>query len=93
MSITFPPDIEHRLTNLVDKGRFENSESALREAIRLLEEQDQQNDLLIAKLQIGIDQADRGELIEWTPAHRQQLHDLARQRVARGEKPNPDVCP
>lgn len=93
MRITYPPDIEQTITRLVERGRYRDPEAVLQEAVPLLEEHERQMDLLRAKLQIGIDQADRGELIEWTPELREQIKQSARRRAALGERPHPDVCP
>jgi putative addiction module CopG family antidote len=93
MSITFPPDLEATVQRLVESGRYDDSEAVLREAVRLLEEIERKRDELRAKLQIGIDEANRGELIEWTPELRQQIRESAHRRAAAGDRPHPDVCP
>jgi len=93
MSITIPVDLESTVHKMVESGRFSDPEAVLREAVRLLEASERQRDELRAKLQIGIDQANRGELIEWTPELRQQIRESARRRAASGEQPHPDVCP
>jgi putative addiction module CopG family antidote len=78
---------------MVESGRFRDPEAVLREAVRLLEEIERKRDELLAQLQIGIDQADRGELVEWTPELRDKLVQSALRRAKLGEKPSPDVCP
>ncbi len=93
MSITYPADIEATINKLVENGRYSDPIDVVREAVRLLEERESQREALLAKLQIGIDQADRGELVEWTPALREEMRQSARRRAANGEQPNPDVCP
>lgn len=93
MRIAYPPDIEQTITKLVESGRYRDSEAVLREAVRLLDEHERRTDVLRAKLQIGIDEADRGELIPWTPELRDQIVQSALRRAALGEEPDPDVCP
>jgi antitoxin ParD1/3/4 len=93
MSITYPADIEATLRQFVERGRYSDPVAALREAVRLLEESERQRDALLAKIQVGIDQADRGELAEWTPELRERVRQSARRRAKLGEKPDPDVCP
>jgi putative addiction module CopG family antidote len=93
LSTNLPADIEATISNLVKSGRYSDPIDALREAVRLLEEREQQRDAHIAKLQVGIDQADRGELIDWTPELRGEIRRSARRRARAGDKPNPDVCP
>ena len=61
--------------------------------MRLLDEHDHRLRQLRAKLQIGIDELDRGEGVEWTPALMDQLSREADEMYRRGEKPDPDVCP
>jgi antitoxin ParD1/3/4 len=93
MSITYPPDIEATINKLVESGRYSDPIDALREAVRLLEERERQREELIAKLQVGIDQADRGEVDEWTPELRDRLIREADEMYLRGEEPDPDVLP
>jgi antitoxin ParD1/3/4 len=93
VSITYPADVEATLRQMVESGRSSDPVAALREAVRLLEESERQRDALRAKLQIGIDQADRGELAEWTPELRERIRQSARRRAKLGERPDPDVCP
>ena len=61
--------------------------------MRLLDERERQLDVLRAKIQIGLDEADRGELEEWTPELRDRLRREADEMHRRGEQPDPDVCP
>jgi hypothetical protein len=74
----------------VDQGLYPDLETAFAEAARLLDEQDYVRDLR-AELQIGIDEADRGELLEWTPELNQQLLEEARALYRQGVKPDEDV--
>lgn len=93
MSLTYPADVEASIRRMVENGRFSDSSAALREAVRLLEESERRRDALRAALQIGIDQIDRGELVEWTPELREETRQSARRRAQLGEQPHPDVCP
>ena len=93
MSVTFPADVEAAIRRMVESGRYSDSVAVVREAVQTLEEIERQRADLRAKIQIGIDQADRGELVEWTPELREQIRQSARRRAQLGERPNPDVCP
>jgi antitoxin ParD1/3/4 len=93
MSIKLPPDIEANIHEQVEHGRFPDAAEVVREAMRLLNERQRQLDALRAKLQIGLDELDRGEGVEWTPALMEQLSREADEMFRRGEKPDPDVCP
>jgi len=61
-SISYPPGIEATINWLVESGRHSDPVFVVRSAVRLLEERDRQDQFLLAKLQVCIDQADRGEV-------------------------------
>ena len=93
MTIQLPPDVEARIRQEVQRGRFLDAAAVVREAMRLLDERERQLDVLRAKIQIGLDEADRGETDEWTPELRERLRREAHAMHDRGEQPDPDVCP
>jgi antitoxin ParD1/3/4 len=88
-----PPDIEASIRQKIERGRFPDVDEVLREAMRLLDDQERRLDALRAKIQIGLDEADRGEMDEWTPELRERLWREADEMHRRGEQPDPDVCP
>jgi antitoxin ParD1/3/4 len=59
MSIEISPENSRYLAELVSRGAFANESQALDEAVVLL----RKREALRADVQLGIDQADRGELI------------------------------
>jgi hypothetical protein len=78
---------------MADRGRaISDMRRGDRGALGALDERDRLEQLR-AKLQVGIDQANRGKSVDWTPESREQIRRSARRRVKRGEKPDPDVCP
>jgi antitoxin ParD1/3/4 len=91
MSVTLAPEIEDRVRLWVESGRYPSTDAVLLDALRLLEERDL--DTLRAKLQTGIDQLDRGEGIPFTHELVLEMRREAQDRLRRGERPNPDVCP
>lgn len=91
MSIAIKPELEAKILRLVERGVYPDSNAVLDAAIASLE--DARLADLRAKLQIGIDQLERGETVEWTARLMDELFENARQRAARGEMPHPDVCP
>ena len=93
MTIQLPPDVEASIRQRVRRGRFADATEVVREAMRLLDERERQLDVLRVKIQIGFDEADRGETDEWTPELRERLRREARAMHRRGEQPDPDVCP
>jgi hypothetical protein len=45
------------------------------------------------KIQADLDEADRGEVDEWTPELRERIRREAQEMYRRGEHPDPAVCP
>ena len=93
MSIELPADVRARIEQRVARGEFPNPGEVVREAMRLLDEQDRQLAELRAKLQSGLDQLNRGEGRAFTPELMNQIRREAEARFERGERPNPDVVP
>ena len=60
MHIELPADQQALVENLVVSGRFPSVEDAVGEAIRLLAAQER----LRREIQVGVDRADRGELLD-----------------------------
>jgi len=58
----------------VDSGRYPDASAVVSAALRMLDEHDRVQELR-ANLQIGLDQIERGEVVEFTP---ELLDDLAR---------------
>ena len=76
----------------VDSGRYNNASEVVREALRLFDEH-QRVQHLRSLLAVGLEQAQRGELVEFTPELFEDIHRRVEQRFLRGEEPDPDVCP
>ena len=93
MTIQLPADVEARIRQKVASGGFPDAGEVIREAMRLLDEQERQLEQLRAKLQSGLDQLDRGEGVPFTPELVAQMQRDAREGFRRGERPNPDVSP
>ena len=93
MSIQLPADLEDDIRSKVESGQFPDAAEVVREALRLLDEQERQLAALRAKLQSGLDQLDRGEGVPFTPELMAEIRRDADERFRRGEQPNPDVCP
>jgi antitoxin ParD1/3/4 len=93
MASQLSPDIEARIQQKVAAGAFPDADEVIREAMRLLDMQERQLEVLRAKLQSGLDQLDRGEGIPLTPELVEEMRRKAEDRFRRGDRPNPDVCP
>jgi antitoxin ParD1/3/4 len=93
MAIQLPADVEDRIREKVARGDFPDAGEVVREAMRLLDEQERQLDEFRAKLQIGLNQLDRGEGVPFTPELMAKIRRDVADRFRRGEQPDPDVCP
>lgn len=81
MSIRISEQDAAKIQEQVESGHYPDVEAAVHEAIGLLLERDREREWLLGELQIGIDQADRGELIDLTPEFVQGVLD----RVSAGK--------
>ncbi|NQU19759.1 MAG: type II toxin-antitoxin system ParD family antitoxin [Candidatus Nealsonbacteria bacterium] len=64
MSTSLPPEIQQYVEQVVATGRYESAEQVVREAFRLLQEQDRAFASLQTDVKKGFDQLERGEGIE-----------------------------
>lgn len=69
MNVSLTPELERFVHAKVKSGRYLSASEVVRQALRLLEERERQRDheveALRAKLQIGLDQLERGEYTEY----------------------------
>ena len=92
MNVSLTPQLEAMIRQRVESGRYNNASEVVREALRLLEEHERVQHLR-SLLAVGLEQAHRGELVEFTPELMEDIHRRAEERFRRGEEPDPDVCP
>ncbi|MBA2519753.1 MAG: type II toxin-antitoxin system ParD family antitoxin [Chloroflexia bacterium] len=92
MNVSLTPRLEAMIREKVASGRYNNSSEVVREALRLLEEQDKLHRLRAA---VAIGEADlaRGHVVEWTPTLLDEIWREANDAFEAGELPDPDVCP
>jgi len=68
MNVSLTPELEKLVESKVQSGRYKSASEVIREGLRLLDDQDRlraaQLNEVRRKIQIGIDQLDRGEGIE-----------------------------
>jgi putative addiction module CopG family antidote len=93
MSVRLPADVEARVREMVDGGRYGDTGEALREAVRLLDERDRRLAWLRAAIAKSDEQFARGEGIPYTPELLEEIDREVDERIRRGEQPSPDVCP
>lgn len=75
MQVLVDGQSEALIRRKVDTGHYPDASAVVREALRLLDERDRLQ-ALRADLQVGLDQIDRGDVVEFTP---ELLDDLARE--------------
>jgi antitoxin ParD1/3/4 len=92
MSVSLSPQLEAMIRERVESGRYRDASEVVQEALRLLEEHEKLEHLR-SLLAVGLEQARRGELIEFTPEYMKDLHRRVGEAFRRGDKPKPDVCP
>jgi len=68
MNVSLTPELEKLVESKVQSGRYRSASEVIREGLRLLDDQDRlrnaQLEEVRRKIQIGIDQLDRGEGID-----------------------------
>ena len=92
MNVSLTPELEAMIRQQVDSGRYNNASEVVREALRLLDEH-QRVQHLRSLLAVGLEQAQRGELVEFTPELFEDIDRRVEERFLRSKEPDPDVCP
>lgn len=92
MAIELSPKIQAQINDYVEHGDYPDANALIDDALAALARQ-RQVEHLSALLQVGIDQADRGELIPLTRELREKMRQDARLRFEAGERAGPDVRP
>jgi putative addiction module CopG family antidote len=92
MTAMLSPELAAIVQEKVASGRYSDVDAVLREALDLLEEQEQLK-LLRDALAVGEEQSERGEVVEYTPDLRAGVLRQVREMAADGRKPKADVRP
>lgn len=82
------PKAEARIRELTERGGYESPEAVIGEALRVREERDRYAELKAA-IAVGVEQVERGEVVEWTPDFFDRLTREAFE-LARSGKPIKD---
>ncbi len=94
MNVAFPPVDENFIKNKVQDGYYSNATELVRDAVRRLREQeDGKTAKLMAALEVGRQAVRDGRIEVYTPEFMDKIVSDARQYVAEGRIPDPDVCP
>jgi antitoxin ParD1/3/4 len=89
VSVTLTPELEDLIQRKVDAGLYRDPETVLRQALRLLDEQDRR----LQRLRAAIAEGEEGDDVPWTPELMEQLTREAEEMIQQGIDPDPDVCP
>lgn len=89
MNVNLTPELEKLVQEKVASGLYNNQSEVVREALRLLAEQDQLRQAHLEKLRAalaaGLEQADRGELLDG-PEVVKRMRNSLRKRARNGKK-------
>jgi antitoxin ParD1/3/4 len=86
MNVSLTPALEEWVIRKVHSGQYSTASEVVRDALRLLQDQDHLRELHLAELKrevaVGLEQAERGELREFDPERIKRLgrEQLNRQR-------------
>jgi antitoxin ParD1/3/4 len=90
MNVSLTPELEQYVNGKVRSGLYHSASEVIREGLRLLKEKDDihQKKLhdLRRDLQIGIDQAERGEVSTFNEQTLKEIKAEGRKRLAAGRK-------
>ena len=64
MTVEIPPDLQQFVPQVIDNGSYKSETEVIGQALRLLQQRQQKIEELRQKIQLGLDQLDRGEGIE-----------------------------
>jgi len=93
VAISVPVDLEERIRQKVESGRYGDASEVIRTALRLLEARDERAQALRASITEGLAAIERGEGIELTPESMEEIDRVADEQIRLGVPPKPDVCP
>ena len=93
MPIQLTPETEALIREKVDSGRYATADEVIEVALRLLAVREQHTQQLRASIAEGLAAIERGEGVELTPELMDEIDREIDERLRRGERPNPDVCP
>jgi Arc/MetJ-type ribon-helix-helix transcriptional regulator len=91
-TIVIEGETKEQLDYLVATGHYADATDAVQRAVDLLAEQEKLKRLR-ALIQVGIDEEERGEIVEYTPELRQKIREEARLLALSNEELDPDVLP
>jgi antitoxin ParD1/3/4 len=86
MNVSLTPELEQFVQSRVATGRYQTASEVVREGLRLLEERERAREIALkelrAKIRRGVEQADRGELIDGDSVF-EEIRQLSARRRAK----------
>jgi antitoxin ParD1/3/4 len=93
MDIHLDSKTEALIQQRLDEGQFPDAAEVVREAIEQMDARDRRLQELRAALQLGLDQNERGDSVEWTPRLASEIFERAKESSRKGKSPKNDVLP
>ena len=90
MPLQLTPQHEALIERIISETEYHDPDQVITLALRQMAKRESKLRELRAEIQIGIDQLDRGEGVEWTRALMDQLREEAR---AMRDRPDPNAVP
>ena len=88
LNVSLTPELEQFVQSRLASGRYQTASEVVREGLRLLEEREEARETALneirAKIQRGIEQADRGELLDGDTVF-EEIGQLGARRRANGK--------
>ena len=85
MNVSLTPELEELISRKVESGLYSSASEVVREALRLLQQRDEQREAMLEelrkKIQVGIEQVERGEVVPWDL---EEFKKQARKRLEEG---------
>ncbi len=89
LNVSLTPELEEFVQSRVASGRYQTASEVVREGLRLLEEREQTREAALeelrAQLRRGVEQADRGELLDGDAVF-EEIRQLSARRRAEKRK-------
>lgn len=80
LNVSLSPELERFVVSKVESGRYQSASEVVREGLRLLEERETSRQAALEevrrKIAVGLEQAERGELVDGEEAIREILEKL-----------------
>jgi antitoxin ParD1/3/4 len=92
MVVQLDARLEAVIRKKIESGKYPDGNAVIREALRLLDEHEQREHLR-SKIDVGLNQIARGEIVPFTPELVVRMKREAKRLASEGKTPSTDVCP